>query len=108
MSDAEEALAFQVRALGLPEPEREHRFRGLSGKRRWRFDLAWPEHMVACEVEGGTWVRGRHNRPEGYQRDCEKYSEAALCGWQVIRVTTAMVYDGTAIGYVEKALGGDA
>lgn len=64
--------------------KREYRF---APPRRWRFDFAWLEPMVAVEVEGGIRNYGRHNRPEGFQGDCEKYNAAALDGWTVLRYT---------------------
>ena len=54
--------------------------------RDWRFDFAIPSHRVVVEVEGGAFNGGRHIRPEGYLRDMEKYNEAAVSGWCVIRV----------------------
>lgn len=57
--------------------------------RDWRFDFAIPTRRVAIEVEGGTFNGGRHIRPEGYLRDMEKYNEAAVSGWCVIRVLPA-------------------
>ena len=51
-----------------------------SGRRRWRFDYAWPEFSIAFEREGGTFCRvpGRHTRGAGY-RDCdEKRTEQAV------------------------------
>jgi len=98
-SDGERALAFQVRAVGLPEPEVEYRF---APPRRWRFDLCWPEVRLAVEVEGGTWTFGRHVRGSGYERDLEKYNAAALLGYTVVRVTTTMVDDGRALAAVER------
>jgi very-short-patch-repair endonuclease len=68
--------------LGLPAPEREHRF---DPERRWRFDFAWPSLKIAIEVEGGVWVRGRHVRPAGYLADLEKYNRAVVMGWRVLR-----------------------
>ena len=62
---------------------REYRF---APPRRWRFDYAFPQHKVAVEVEGGVWIRGRHTRGAGFVKDLEKYSEAAILGWAVIRV----------------------
>lgn len=55
-------------------------------------------------VEGGTWQKGRHTSGEGYQNDCEKYAEAVLLGWTVIRATTQQVTSGTALKWVERAL----
>ena len=71
-----------------PPAVREHRF---DSKRRFRFDLAWPEQRVAVEVEGGLRRYGRHNRPEGYASDCEKYNLAQIAGWVVLRYTTEML-----------------
>ena len=48
-SELEELLAFQMRAAGLPEPEREYRFHE---KRRYRADFAWPDHRLLVEGEG--------------------------------------------------------
>jgi hypothetical protein len=89
-----------LHAAGLPPPEREHRF---ALPRRWRFDYAWPAHRLALEVEGGVWTGGRHVRGRGYEADCEKYSEAALRGWRVLRVTPAMLRDGRALALLERA-----
>lgn len=57
-------------------------------ERRWRFDFADPKRKVAIEIEGGLWNYGRHNRPEGYMKDLEKYNQAALMGWKVLRYDT--------------------
>jgi len=101
MSDLEDQLLFQIRVFQLPTPEREYRFKD---GRRWRFDLAFPFHRLAVEVEGGTWVSGRHTRGSGFEKDCEKYAEAAILGWRTIRVTGNMIKDGRAIRYIERAL----
>jgi very-short-patch-repair endonuclease len=98
----EQIFELDCRKQGL-RPEREHRF---SPTRRWRFDFAFPESKLAVEVEGGVWTAGRHTRGTGFSKDCEKYAEAAVLGWRVIRVTTEMVNDGSAINYTLRALGG--
>jgi hypothetical protein len=49
-------------------------------------------------------TRGRHVRGRGYEADCEKYSEAALRGWRVLRVTNGMVRDERALALLERAL----
>lgn len=101
LSHGEGLLAWQVRMAGFPSPDREHRF---DPARRWRFDFAWPSIRVAVEVEGGTWVRGRHTSGSGYAADLDKYNSAALAGWLVVRVTTGMVDDGRALQWVADAL----
>jgi hypothetical protein len=99
----EGVVACQIRALKLPVPEREFRF---MPPRRFRFDFAWSEQKVALEVEGGEWIGGRHTRGAGYTNDCIKYSEAAIRGWKVIRVTGKMIKDGSAIELLKRALNG--
>lgn len=63
----------------------EHRFHP---KRRWRFDYADLEHKIAIELEGGVWIRGRHNRAAGYRADTIKYNQATALGWKVLRYCT--------------------
>ena len=94
-------LLLQIRGLGLSKPIEEFRFHP---KRRWRFDLAWPDRKLAVEIEGGVYSHGRHTRGKGFTRDCAKYNEAVILGWRVLRVTTGMVNDGTALTFIERAL----
>lgn len=100
-SDLEETLAMYMRAVGIPEPLREYRF---DPKRRWRADFAWPELMLLVEVEGGHWTNGRHTRGAGFEADCEKYNEAALFGWRVLRVTGTHIKSGEALAWIVRAL----
>jgi hypothetical protein len=37
------------------------------------------------------------------QADCEKYSQASILGWIVVRATTTMIRDGYAITLLEAA-----
>lgn len=97
---AADEYALLLCGAGIPyEPEH----RGVPG-RRFRFDFAFPEHMLAVEIDGGTWVQGRHNRPKGYAKDCEKLNLAVLHGWRVLRFTADQVRDGTALRMTEQAL----
>lgn len=97
-----EQFVQQCRAAGLPEPVREYR---PWNERRFRFDVAWPEHRVAVEIEGGRWVGGRHVRPTGFARDIVKYTAAAIAGWVVLRVLPEHIEGGEALLLVEAALG---
>lgn len=102
----EDALAFQIKAAGLPVPEREWRFHPT---RRWRFDFAWPGDKLAVEVEGGIWLpaqgkKGRHNTGKGIEEDMVKYNAAALLGWRVLRVSPGHVRSGEALQWIEGAL----
>ena len=64
---------------------REYKFHPT---RRWRFDFAFPDYMIAIEFQGGQYTRGRHTRPVGFGRDCEKLRHAAILGWRVLLYTT--------------------
>lgn len=100
-SRLEELFLLQIRTLEVPEPIREFRF---SPPRRFRFDYAWPDRMLAVELEGGTWTRGRHTRGAGFAKDCEKYSMAAILGWRIVRATADQVYSGEALKWTMAAL----
>ncbi len=86
-------------------------------KRRWRFDLVLelttlppirvgaPPPRIAVEMEGLVWATGgksRHTTPAGYTKDCEKYAEALIMGWRVLRVTQGQVKDGSAAEWVRR------
>lgn len=88
-------------AVHLPAPVREHVFHPV---RKWRFDLAWPELLVALEVDGGVYIGGAHNRGPHVESDCEKFSSAAALGWRVLRVTPRHVRDGRALLWLVAAL----
>ena len=60
-------------------------------ERRWKFDYAIVEAKIAIEVEGGAWINGRHNRPEGFIKDMEKYNAAAVLGWRILRFTPQQI-----------------
>lgn len=104
-SDLEAHMALIIRVLiqdhatWLSEPETEHRFHT---RRKWRFDFAWPTHMIAIEVEGGQWTGGRHQRGKGFEDDCEKYNEATLFGWRVYRFTGDQITRGDALALLER------
>lgn len=101
MSAIEDVLLHHIRSLGIKTPEREYRFHDT---RRWRFDFAWPDIGLAVEVEGGTWTKGRHTTGAGFEKDAEKYNEAALLGWTILRFTSGMVRSGVAVQKIEAAM----
>lgn len=102
MSNLEETLVLQMKAAGYPCPEREYRFHPT---RRWRFDFAFPAVQLAVEIEGGIYsARSGHRSVTGMRRDMEKYNEAALLGWRVLRFSEREVRNGDALQIVERAL----
>jgi very-short-patch-repair endonuclease len=100
-SRLERRAAWLIQAAGLPEPDREYRFHLL---RQFRFDFAWPAQRIGLEIEGGTWTGGRHTRGAGFAGDCEKYNEATVDGWRVLRVTGEMVEDGRMVGWLQRMM----
>ncbi|MEN2998509.1 MAG: hypothetical protein ABDH28_05685 [Brevinematia bacterium] len=68
--------------------KKEHRF---LEEYKYRFDYAIVEKKIAIEVEGGTFVYGRHNSPVGFREDVIKYNLATMNGWRVYRITTEMI-----------------
>ncbi len=82
-SRLEKRFELLWRALGGPDLVKEYRFHQA---RKWRADFAHLPSHTLIEIEGGIWVNGRHNRAAGFAADLEKYLEAALDGWRVVRL----------------------
>jgi len=85
-SRLEAKFLFLWRCLDGPLLEREYRFHP---GRKWRADFAHLASRTLIEIDGGIFMRagGRHSRGSGYAKDAEKYLQAALSGWRVIRLT---------------------
>ena len=113
---AVDELLFQCRAVGMLAPVCELKFHKT---RRWRFDLAFRLYAkpvsenslselvnlkLAIEIDGGGFVQGRHGRGLGIEKDCEKYAEAMLLGWRVLRVTPRQVKTGQALQWIQALL----
>lgn len=94
------ALEFFSRS-GLPKPVTEFEFHP---SRAWRFDFAWPEYKIALEVEGGVHTGGRHTNPQGFLGDMEKYNNAAVLGWRIIRVTPRSLVSFATAKMIKEAL----
>ena len=99
-SRLEALLSLHLRSAGL-NPETEYRFHP---PRRWRADFAFIEQRLLIECEGGIHTQGRHVRPAGFQKDIEKYNQASLDGWTLLRFTGAMIQSGEALAQIEQAL----
>ena len=99
MSEVRDTLMWllQLQGFALEVP-----FGGLSGRRRWRWDAAHEERMVAVEYQG----KGAHTSyVQGTWRDMEKTTEGQLCGWTVILCNVASTRDGRCMAWIERALG---
>ena len=86
---------------GLPVPVPEFRFHPT---RKWKADFAWPFYRIFLEVEGAVWTQGRHTRGSGFVKDMEKYNEAAILGWSVLRCTPKELNNGQAIELVRRMI----
>lgn len=96
----EDALLYQCRAVGLPEPVPQYQFEPT---RKWRADFAWPDERVLVEVDGGAF-RSRHREMAGFERDAEKTNRAAVLGFAVLRFTGRQVKSGEAVTVIETML----
>lgn len=88
--------------------------------RKWKFDFYIPEYKIAIEVEGGafqeTWYKdkktgetkkhtgGRHNTPEGFIEDMEKYNTAVTLGWRLLRFTPEQLYNIKTLETIKKLI----
>ncbi len=101
-SELELQVEAQLKQSGLPKFEREHRFHPT---RKWRFDFSWPEIHLALEIEGGVYsARSGHRSYAGTQRDIEKYNEATLLGWRVVRVSRPQVDNDEVVTLIKRAM----
>lgn len=95
----------------------QHRFHPV---RRWTFDFALGHGPIpgvyhngkaverlklAIEVEGGQFTGG-HKRGKAADSDTEKFNEATLAGWRVLRFTTGQVTRGEAWPVIQRAWAG--
>jgi len=84
-------------AFGLPVPVPEYKFHPT---RRWRIDAAWPDVLLACEVNGGVYTQGRHTRGTGYAADMENRNALNMQGWTVLEYEPRKIdYQTIAIVY---------
>lgn len=67
---------------GIERPYSEYKFHP---DRKWRFDYCFPNQKLAIEIEGGVWIKGRHTRGSGFVKDMEKYNNAAVLGYRLLR-----------------------
>lgn len=80
-SDFEDEFAGWLRARGLPPFVQQHPV--TIGEDRYRLDVAWPDRVVAVELDTPTG----HDHPEAIERDKRRDRRLRAIGWQVLRVT---------------------
>ena len=118
MSKLEQAFTVQAKLAKLPKFETEYRFArdivghgvGIrsrlkeAGLQDWRFDFYWPIHRVAVELNGGTFINGRHNRGAALTSEYRKLNTASEHGITVLVFDSGMVKTGEALNQVERLL----
>ncbi len=81
-------LLEALRAVGLPEPVRQHGLR-LAHGRRIRVDFAWPEIRL-CVEPGHSWW---HGGDDGIRRDNERRLGALAIGWETVQLDESLRLD---------------
>jgi very-short-patch-repair endonuclease len=98
VSDLADTLSFQLKAAKI-EHKREQT---LVPGRKFRTDIliGW----LAIEVDGATWIGGRHSRGYGIEDDCIKQNTLVTLGYRPMRFTQKQVKDGRALQWIEQAM----
>lgn len=92
MADLAETLSFQLRVANIT----------LIPGRKFRTDIL--VGRLAIEVDGATWIGGRHARGYGIEEDCVKQNTLVTLGYRPMRFTSKQVKDGRALRWIEQAL----
>lgn len=95
-SALERTLALQLKAVGIPEAERDYRF--LPG-RRLEIDFCWPDRKIGIEVQGMV-----HRIKARFEADIEKRALAKLNGWRILEVSGKTIRNGKALEWVQEFL----
>lgn len=83
-SELEIRALHALRAAGLPEPVQQHPVT-LGEGRRALLDLAYPDDLIAIELDGWDVHRTR----TAFDRDRSRANELALLGWRIYRFTSS-------------------
>ena len=90
-----------LRRAGLPDPVRQFRVVLPSGKERF-LDLAYPDLMIAIEVDGYEW----HSTRSDWVADQIRNNELVALGWRIFRVTAEVRSNPEAfLSQIASALG---
>jgi very-short-patch-repair endonuclease len=81
-SEPEKRIADLLVRAGLPEPKRQH-WVAVAG-RRYRVDLAYPEHGIAIEYDGWDHHKGR----QSFDQDRARANDLVVSGLTVLRFTS--------------------
>jgi len=85
------------------EEDFQERYAKSKRSKRYRADFALPGSRSLIEIQGGTYMRGRHVSGSGYDRDARKYNLAMISGWKVYLLTSTTATDAIWIEKIGKA-----
>ena len=85
------------------EEDFQERYAKSKRSKRYRADFALPQARSLIEIQGGTYMRGRHVSGSGYDRDARKYNLAMISGWKVYLLTSTTATDAIWIEKIGKA-----
>lgn len=97
-------LAGHLSVMGL-KPLEQYKFHP---ERKWRLDFAFPDELVAVEIDGGIFAAengeeaGKHARGAGRCKDMEKRNAAAELGWLVLNYGPPHIRSGEAAIQIER------
>ena len=104
-SAGERKLAWQLHVATTFHVEQQYAFHP---ERKFRADFAvWASaekegRPLLVEVDGAKRGKpGAHQRVDGIDYDCRRVAEAMALGYLVLRCSSRMVQDGTALKYIE-------
>jgi hypothetical protein len=86
-SDVEVAALPLLVDAGLPRPVVGHKVRDPRGRSIAELDLAYPEHLIAIEIDGFQW----HSSPARKRADEDRQNRLVVAGWTVLRFSAADV-----------------
>ena len=74
--------------------------------RKWRADFCFLAEKLLVEIEGGVWLgkTGGHTSGKGMEAIMEKYNQATLLGFKLLRFSSEAVKSGKAIKMTKLVL----
>ena len=101
-SPMESRLRMIIVQAGLPRPKVQWVVQDVEARTAVWLDLAWPEHRIGVEFEGGG-----HTAPVEVLRDAGRYTRLVDRGWRIYRYTKYDVYGdpGRIVAELSRALG---
>jgi hypothetical protein len=103
----EDLFDWQLKAEKAPPWRRQYAFSEAYG-RAWKIDFAWPELLLAVEIQGGIWRKGggAHSHPSNILRNMKKCNALTALRWRLLQFSTDEVQSGSALQYTMTVLRG--